>query len=129
MKMELVTVADRDFKRELDRYLEGVTGVVEATDFERQCLWQLHTDHGRKWESSGHGLMCGVGKLADMPITISLITATVDGEKILFFDSPSRVVDHRQVDAWLVANMPESARRDGRINRSDATNFHNVLRR
>lgn len=126
----IVTVQDPDFKRELDAYFEGIVGVVEATDCEKFYIWKEHTDErDGTFENSRHGLMCGVGVVGDMPVTLSLYTALIDGHKILFYHSPSQVVDHRMVRTWLDENCPKSAWEQDRLNHSDATNWRNVLPR
>lgn len=70
-----------------------------------------------------------VGKLNDRPVVISLNSAMIDGQKILFIDATSELVDWGIVEAWLEKNLPSSARDGYRINRTDALNFHNVFRR
>ena len=128
MRIRLITTDDADFKRELDKWLAGATGAVEATDFERFCLWKDHTERGGKWESEAQGLMLGCGDLGDMQISLSLFHASVDGKKIVFYNAPSQVVDHRQVEAWIEKHMPASARREsGAVHKTDANNFHIVL--
>ena len=117
--------------KEMSDFLAGIVGVVEATSYEQLCLWK--EDHDRvKWELNPSGLMEIVGHLDDMPVCLSLTTATVDGHKLLFIDATSQVVDNRMIDKWLLETVPPSAmnERDGRyVNKVDAMNFHNVFRR
>lgn len=110
-------------------YLEGVVGVVEANSFESMCLWQRWQEMGKSWVSTGHGYLATVGHLGDMPVCISILTATVDGEKILFIDPTSQVVDYRMVEEWLKTHVVTALRDDGYLNRADAMNFSNVLGR
>lgn len=112
---------------ELKTYLGGVTGIVEANTFETMCLWREWTDNGDTWVSTGHGYGPTVGTLADMPVCISLLTATVNGQKILFFEPISQVVDYRMIYAWLKENVPSALRKDGYLNKTDAMNFPNVI--
>ena len=117
--------------QEMQKYLDGVMGVVEATNFEKHCLWENNQRSPRKrtWVETGHGFLEKVGFLADNPICISLLTAVVDDHKLLFTHPTSQVVDHRVIDAWMATHLPKSAYRDGRINRIDAMNFHNIFPR
>jgi hypothetical protein len=110
-------------------YLSGVVGVVEATDNERHMLWDANQRYRKMtWEQARHGYGPVVGRLDDMPIAISILTANVDGHKLLFVHPTSVVVDHRQIDKWLTETLPQSAfREDGYINRVDAGNFINVF--
>lgn len=129
-RIGIVTIEDPDFKRDLDKYLDGVVGVIEATDCEKFFIWQEFTQNQKRvWESSGHGLMCGVGEINDMPVTLSFMTATLDGHKMLFYHSPSQVVDHRMVRTWLNENCPKSAWEGDRLRHADATNYHNAFPR
>ena len=121
---------------EMARFLEGVVGVVEATSCEQQYLWQDNRVDKfvgpaiKPWKENLAGCLQCVGHFAKAPIYISLRTAEIDGHKILFWNATSQVVDYRVIEAWMEANIPQSARRsDGYINQSDATNFRNVFHR
>jgi hypothetical protein len=124
-----VGVRDDD---EMTKLLAGCIGAVEANSFEAHALWQLNDAKvaGRKltWQGGTSGLLVCVGEVGGNPIYISLLTPTIGGHKMLFYYATSTFVDHDMVRAWLDTNMPASARRsDGRINHTDATNFHNIF--
>lgn len=109
-------------------FLTGVVGVVEATNAEKQALWERYTGkYGVDWKSRLDGLGETIGYLAEMPVFISLQTAEVGGFKLLFFHATSQVVDHRLIEEWLRANVPGTAWKDGRVNKTDADNFINVF--
>lgn len=117
---------------EITKFLEGVVGVVEATNCEKHMLWAENRRHEkpRKWIENLSGYGATVGSLADMPVCISLLTAEVDGQKLLFTHPTSMVVDHRLIDQWLKDELPETAMRpDGYVNSTDATNFHVMFSR
>ncbi len=121
---------------DLAEYLAGVVGVIEATSFEHHSLWCDYAEagqkHGRRfpWNETGHGTLQQVGGIGNRPIWISILTATVDGHKLLFWHVTSPVADHDQCEAWLRVNLPETAfREDGRLNQSDPMNFTNVFPR
>lgn len=133
---QIVTSADE----QMVKYLDGIIGVVEANSYEQHMLWVEYSEEGSKyggrpdarrfpWQSTGHGYGETVGHFGDMPVHVGLMTVTVDGHKILMFDVTSTVVNHDMVRAWLDKNMPASARQpdDGRVNRVDAQNFHNIF--
>lgn len=114
-------------------FLADVDGVVEATNTEKTHLWMVnkHSLYGQKpreWKEllSGYGTI--VGYLAEMPVFISLLKDTIDGKNILFWFATSQVVDYRMIEQWMEENIPERARKDGRINQVDAGNFNNVFR-
>jgi hypothetical protein len=104
-----------------------ISGIVEANSFETMCLWQRWKDNGKSWVSTGHGYGPKVGTYGDMPVCISLLTAMVEGQKILFVDPTSQVTDHRLIEAWLKANVPSALRKDGYLNKTDAMNFANAV--
>lgn len=107
---------------EMFRFLDGIIGTVEATRNEQSHLYSLYSKElGATWVENNSGFLETVGYLDDMPVCISLHTAVVKGQKILFWHSTSTVVDHRLINEWLKLNTPD--------NRTDATNFHNVFHR
>ena len=129
---------DNPGKAEMDKFLHGIVGVVEANSFESLCLWQENREaRGQAWVSGGSGLMVQVGSVMsgdeELPVCMSLLVNEVAGHRILFVDVTSRGVDHKMVRSWLEANCPPSAFDDGdprkRLNLTDAMNFPNVLPR
>lgn len=116
----------------LTEFLAGVIGVVEATSFEKHCLWQQeHQERGRQWKQNLSGYIPQIGELDGRPICVSLFTAVVDDHKILFIEATSQLVDHRMIEEWLKKNLPASALKDDgkHINHVNASNFHNVFPR
>lgn len=125
--VRLEYVADED----MAAFLKDVVGCVEADSYARYILWREWTGRNdeEKWKSELSGRFVQIGTLSGMPVMLELWTSVVDEHKILFFNSTSQVVDHRMVDKWLEQNLPKSAFRPGEefVNRTDATNFHNVF--
>lgn len=112
-------------------YLDGVVGIVEANSFENMMLWERNRTQiePKSWVSSGGGYLVTMGEISSMPVCVSILSAMIDGQKILFWHATSKVVDHRLIDAWFKENLPKSAfRSDGYVNGTDAMNFHNVFR-
>jgi hypothetical protein len=122
-------------------FLEGVTGVVDADDYAYHSLWERFSEEGKKffdtgdrirysWESNRAGLRTCVGTYDGRECWVSLTTAVVNGQKLLFYYGTSTFVDHDLIRTWLDANIPATGRQsDGRIHHTDATNFVNILRR
>ncbi len=114
------------------RYLDGIVGVVEATSFEKTCLWRDVVERkGGTWSSSNGGRMFTVGFVDQRPVCVSFIDATINGHKIMFIEATSQVVDWVMIDNWLKEHLPATAlKNDGKhINKVDAGNFHNVFPR
>lgn len=102
--------------------------VVEATHFEKHCLWGDNEREWRViWDDVSSGLMHTVGHISvnrkKMPVTVSIFFAVLDGKVVAFYEATSQVVDHRMVEAWL--QEESSAYRAG--NKCDAMNFHQCL--
>ena len=119
------------------KFFEGVVGLVEANSFEKHQLWALNRAKQdgigvapRVWVENLAGIGRCIGYVVDMPVFVSLMTATIDGQKILFYEATSQVVDHRMVEAWLQYNMPTTALRPDTpyLNKTDANNFHTIFR-
>ncbi len=109
-------------------FLQGVIGFVEATSFEYHQLWKEWEDKSTwKQNLSGYGQV--VGHLDSRPVFISLITAVIEGHKVLFIDPTSEVVDWKLIETWLLVNLPETAMVNKRVNRTDAMNFTNIFPR
>ena len=126
---EHVPYDDHDDDGDLARFLAGVVGVIDATRCEQSYIYEHATRHGAVWKSDNVGRGVPVGFVGDDPVYVSLSTATVNGGKVLFYEATSKVVDHDLVRAWLEKHLPATARVDGQLNHSDATNWHNVLPR
>jgi hypothetical protein len=61
-------------------------------------------------------------------MAISLKTAIINNQKILFFHPTSKYIDYDVLENWLLKNVPKSALRGNYLNKVDAMNFHNVFR-
>lgn len=122
----------RDPEPYIAEFLEGIVGAVEATSNEGHHLWEYcHRKKKMSWEGGSSGYLSTIGHYGDMPVVLSLYVNIVDGHRILFWHATSQVVDHDMIDKWLEKAIPASAREggdpEGRINKTDATNFFNIL--
>lgn len=124
VNLDSVRVDASDYIKE---YLLGVVGIVEANSFESSMLWEKHHEK-REWKETLSGYLPCVGFIGERPIHISLMTAIIDGFKILFWHPTSQVVDHALIVEWFQKNLPTSAINDrGYPNSVDAQNFFNVF--
>lgn len=105
------------------KFLDGIDACVEATDEEKQMLWERNTQWNinRTWVSNNEGRLRTIGYFGGMPVFISLWTAVIDGKKILFYNSPSTVVNYDMVREWLDKALTKS------VIHTDAANFGNVF--
>jgi hypothetical protein len=135
-KIAKITKQTRD--KQMVEFLEGVTGVVEATSAEKHWIWREFSDWSedehmdRTWKQ-GSGLLATVGTVGKRPVCISVLVDVVNGKRILFYHATSQVVDHQMVEEWLKRELPVTAFEGGdprkRMNHTDATNWSNVILR
>jgi hypothetical protein len=114
----------------MKEFLKDVVGVVEATSYEKLCLWSEWTTEKKKsWIQGSSGYLPTIGKLDGRPIVLSLLIHIVDGYPILFMEPTSQVIDHKMVEDWLKLHLPKTAfQSNGEyVNKVDAMNFHNVF--
>ncbi len=116
---------------EMNKYLEGVIGVVEASRDEYCTLYRLYKDLGHSWNEDrmNSGINCILGFCDKMPVAVTFTFAIIKGHKIMFIDPTSQVVDYRIIDKWLKKRMPKSAYVNKHVNRTDVGNFHNIFPR
>jgi hypothetical protein len=115
-----------------DKRFKDVVALVEANSFEKHVLWDRHHEELR-WEEDPNGLFINLGSIDDMPVTLNIFFAKLNGYRVLFYDMPSMVTDHRKVDNFFIrlfGHMDGGYRsKDAsrRIICTDAMNFWNVV--
>lgn len=109
-----------NISEDIEDYIKGTVGIVEANSFEYHCLWK-EARGNRDWVERGHGYGPVVGYSAGgNPVALSLRSARIDGHGILFIEPTSAVVDHDLIKSWLSKHLPG-------VKKVDAQNFHNVF--
>jgi Zn ribbon nucleic-acid-binding protein len=113
---------------EIVRYLEGVTGVLEANSYETLAMWREKSEHFVLEQVRCGGYLQTIAKAEDnTTVCLSIQLYTLNGEKILVVEATSRYVDYELVDKWLKKYMPETAfKDDNRLNKYDAMNAGNL---
>ena len=101
--------------------------LVEATSYEKLCLWSETSDESRhpgkhRWVQDYHGLMIHCGDFGGLPVMVCCEWATIDGCLVCFYDATSMVVHHDMVGDRLKSLAPQATF-------GDAMNFHNVILR
>jgi hypothetical protein len=96
----------------------NVQGLVEATDFERHCLWEKY--HEQLGWDEHYGYAVTIGEVNDMPVCVAIRRAVVKGYHLAFYDAVSAVVDHDMVRRWREKMYPDRPH-------TNASNFYNVL--
>lgn len=99
----------------LENFLNSTKLIVEATTFERHCLWEKYCNE-LEWVQELSGYLPTVGHIDGLPVVISLSWASVGGLWTLFWHPTSMVVDHRIIDMWFDSYLPE-------VKKIDANNF------
>lgn len=118
--------------QEVKEYLQGAVFVVEATNFEQFCLWEfwaIRSDHVRAnkpvdWEDDPRGFLETVGHYGEMPVTVSINKALLNGQKVVFYYSPSIVTHSGMVEKWIEENCKPQGAGYRTEWHCDAQNFH-----
>lgn len=120
-------------------YLANCEGAVEANSYETMCLWKELSVEAKRfgwgngdydWVQNNSGCGCGIGEVAGKPVFVSLLTNTINGQEILFYEATSQIVDHEMVEEWLKEALPDKAKYSGGyVNKTNAMNFTNILKR
>lgn len=117
-------------------YLEDIEWLVEATSDEQFNLWKHH--HSKyNWVSVSLGYSYQIVELEIkgndkikselLPVWISFSFAIIDGHKICFYTSDSRLVHHGYIDAFLGAFFQRTHDNYTRWNHTNSMNFHNCI--
>lgn len=109
--------------------------VVEATHTEYFFLWKENTvwkengDYQMTWDQGSTGWNILVGHIdgdSQKPVCIDVMWSNIGGQKVLFYETSSRFVDHEMVRQWLTKHCPAMAEPRERFH-TNAMNFHHCL--
>lgn len=123
---------------EMVKTLNKVVYIVEATSAEQSFLWNQFAKEGEQfwtskfsrsrvdWQQDNCGWLPTIGTFVRRPVTLQLTFATINGHNVLFYYSPSQMVDHVLINRWLRQQMPQifTESDGGRKRATDADNFH-----
>lgn len=131
-----------EFDDEVLNFCKGVTGVVEATDCERNFLWRENAVEAEglatyaksikgsfprvRWTNRGMMLSREIGKIGRRPIWIQFSYAQIRGQNILFWTLTSGLADHTMANKYLDA-LFKKLDVTIYVHRTDASNFHNAF--
>lgn len=120
-----------DFEEEIDDELrllvDGAVGFCEATGDEQNAVWErLIQNTDLPWKQNG-GPLVTIGYLDGRPVAVHLSSVEINHFKVIFYEATSTVVDHDMVRRFIEKLAPDSAKRGGRLNHTDSTNFSNIL--
>ena len=117
-------------------YLEDVEWIVEATSEERHHLWdKWHEKYN--WEQVGSGRIITILELEviyekgnkkvkeTLPVCVDFSFCILNGHKILFYYSPSRLAHLGYIEAFMSTYFQRTHDNYSRWNHTNATNFHN----
>lgn len=124
--------------------LAATSFMVNATSFEKHCLWTEFSTKGSQhllnknvqdaldkrpkleWKQLS-GIVVQVSCLDGRPVNLSLFWDIIDGHYICFYDCCSQVVDWAMIDKWLDDNYHGKWAKGTRKAHCDAQNFHLCL--
>lgn len=119
-------------------YLKDVEWLIEATSEERFNLWKdYHNDPKYDWKEVGSGYgyeiinlkIEGSDKIQSevLPVWVEFSFAIINGHKICFYTSNSRLVHHGYIESFLTTYFQRTHDNYTRWNHTDSTNFHNCI--
>lgn len=114
----------------LAEWLDGTIGFVEATDFERHALWVMNKEldeHPLTWTQILDGRFVEISEFGGLPVCLSLSADIVGGHKVIFYDAVSLVTHSDIIEGFITKWAPKLARKDGRVNKTNAMNFSNIF--
>jgi len=119
-----------------NEYLKDVEWIIEATNDDRFQIWKdYHDKMDWKEVSFGWSYMIlemvvkpkGSVKKETLPVMLEFSFAIVNGHKIAFYTSNSRLVHHGYIEAFLTTYFQRTHQEYTRWNHTNATNAHNCL--
>jgi hypothetical protein len=106
--------------------LQAAVYVVQATEFERICLWTLN--RGKvAWGGMPRIAIFTVGEREGDAVKVEVAFVELDDQLVLFIEAVSPVTDRLMVDAWLRKNVPVAALPGMQRAVCDAANFHHCV--
>ncbi len=79
------------------------------------------------WQQIMAGFNLTIGHIEEYPVCVSFSFALINGKKVCFYHSTSRMVDHEMIEDWLMGRFQLTHDKYTRRNHVDATNFHNCV--
>ncbi len=116
-----------EFAPPTDERFKETFFLVEASSFERNCLW-MEWNNRVKWEQTSW-CMGQIGTISRQPVTLSVLWVRIDGKLIGFWEPTSQVVDHKMIREWFAKNCVSPKWDNGtRHGRCNADNFYLCMR-
>ena len=110
--------------------LKNTFFVVEATSFEKHCLWRnfAHNsdslfikNYSFKWEQMD-GWMIRLGTLDNRPVNLDVSWVKINDQLVMFWDQCSQVTDYVMTEKWIDKHFKKNY-----DYKTDANNFHHCL--
>jgi len=119
--------SNRDIK---DEKMKTSIFFVEANSYEELCLWREFSGEV-VWEQDSAGFSQIIGFIGDRKkkrlVNVSFSFALINGQRICFYDTVSRFVDHTMVGKFLNKYYPVKYDNNTKRAKTDAMNFGDVL--
>jgi hypothetical protein len=120
------------------KYAEGVVAFCEATDNERQSIWERYCNKSSACQKDlidtfdyEVAAFLEVGSVGGMPVFLMLTPTLVNGKRVLFYYPSSQVIDWRMIEDFI-SYLREAVKKDTGVypTQSDADNFdYEVIKR
>lgn len=116
--------------------MKSVVYFIEANSFEQHALWkewvnpEMWNFWRSDWEEDSSGFWQQIGKISNhknKPVCVSFNFAKLFGQRICFYNTTSRYVDHTMVEEWIKTNYPVKHDNNTRWSMTDTNNFHHAV--
>lgn len=108
--------------------LDGVVFIVEATAFEKDCLYLQQRERQIRWDREIAPRFVVLGTVNGRDVAVNLSWANVDNGKVMFVEPMSELFDHALLKAWLDAYCAPRYDHGTRAARNTAREFRECLR-
>jgi hypothetical protein len=108
--------------------MKDVVFVVEATSFEKGCLYLQHREKNMSWTGEVSPIFVTLGSVHDREVAAKLSWVYVNQRRVMFVEPMSELFDHSLLKAWLDKYCAPRYQHGLRDARNTAGEFRECLR-
>lgn len=118
------------YANEQEKKMKTSIFFIEASSCEQFYIWKEYNEKV-DWEQDLMGFSHIVGfidpKKKEKPVNVCFSFAKINGQRICFYDTVSRFVDHNMVEEFILKHYPVKYNNNTRTAMTNATNVHNAI--
>lgn len=108
--------------------MKDVVFVVEATSFEKSCLYLQQREKSMSWTGEVSAVFVALGTVHDREVAAKLSWVLVNQRRVMFVEPLSELFDHSMLKAWLDKYCSPRYQHDLHVARNTAGQFRECLR-